>query len=148
MNVEVEKVSTNEMSSEYDHSRYFDDDYKFTLVDIAKGILVEKNGITLHELALDIANLHGLARTSKKQLQHIIELIKPWSGLKRDGVHKPVVWSRPEDVVDEMTWRGIAPWGYVRDWSEIPYPEAKGLARLALQKSPDNPVNYICNIFN
>lgn len=147
MHVEIEDVSANEIPSEYDNSRYFDDDYKSTLVDIAKDILVEKNGITLHELALDIANLHGLSRTSKKQLQHIIGLIKPWSGLMRDGVHKPVVWSRPEEIVEEMSWRGLDPWGDERDWSEIPYPEAKGLARLALQKSPNDPVNYICNVF-
>ena len=147
MNVEVEEASAREIFSEYDHSRYFDDDYKSTLIDIAKGILVEKNGITLHELALDIANLHGLARTSKKQLQYIIDLIKPWSGLKRDGVHKPVVWSCPDEIVEEMPWRGLDPWGDERGWSEVPYPEAKGLARLALQKSPNDPVDYICNVF-
>lgn len=145
--LEAETASTNEVYSEYDNSRYFDDDYKSTLVDIAKGVLAEKNGITLHELALDIANLHGLSRTSKKQLQHINDLIKPWSGLKRDGIHKPVVWSRPEEVVDEMTWRGLAPWGDDRDWSDIPYPESKGLARLALEKSPRDPINYIYTAF-
>lgn len=144
----AEEDSVNEVSSEYDHSQYFDADYKSTLVDIAKSILVHKNGITLHELALDIANLHGLSRTSKKQLEHITKLIKPWAGLKQDGVYKPVVWSGPEKIVDEMPWRGLEPWGYVRDWSEIPYPEAKGLARLALLESPNDPVNYICNVFN
>ena len=147
-NVEVEEVSINEVASEYDHSRYFEADYKSTLIDIAKNILAEKNGITLHELALDIANLHGLSRTSKKQREYIIELIKPWAGLNRGGVHKPVVWSSPEEIVDEIPWRGLAPWGEDRDWNEIAYPEAKGLARLALQKSPDDPVTYMCNAFN
>jgi very-short-patch-repair endonuclease len=147
VDVETEEVSTNEISSEYDHSRYFDADYKSTLIDIAKNILVEKNGITLHELALDIANLHGLSRTSKKQRQHIIDLIISWAGLKRDGIHKPVVWLRPEDIVEEMSWRGLDPWGDERDWSEIPYPEARGLARLALQESPNDPVNYMCSVF-
>ncbi len=148
MAVEVEKDSANGLSSEYDHSRYFDESHKSTLVDIAKSILAEKNGITLHELTLDIANLHGLSRTSKKQLQHIIDLIKPWAGLKQDGVHKPVVWLHPEEIVDEMPWRGLAPWDDERDWNEVPYPEAKGLARLALEKSPNDPVGYICNVFN
>lgn len=147
IDVEIDEDSGDEAAGKYDHSRYFDDDYKLTLVDIAKSILVEKNGITLHELTLDIANLHGLSRTSKKQRRHITDLIKPWAGLKRDGVHKPVIWSSPEDIVDEMAWRGLAPWGDERDWSEIPYPEAKGLARLALQKSPNDTVNYICNVF-
>ena len=84
------------------HSRYFDDDYKPKLVDLAKGILAEKNGITLNELVLDIANLHGLSRTSKKQLSHMNVIIGPWAGVKTDGTHKPVVWSSREEIVDEM----------------------------------------------
>ena len=147
-NAEVKEDSINEVALEYDHSRYFDAAYKTTLVDIAKNILEEKNGITLHELALDIANLHGLSRTSKKQREYIIELIKPWAGLNRDGVHKLVVWSSPEEIIDEIPWRGLAPWGENRDWNEIAYPEAKGLARLALQESPNDPVTYMCHAFN
>ena len=147
VDTETDEVHTIESSSEYDHSRYFDADYKSTLINIAKNILVEKNGITLQELALDIANLHGLSRTSKKQRQHIISLIRPWAGLIRDGIHKPVVWSCPKDIVEEMSWRGLDPWGDERDWSEIPYPEARGLARLAVQQSPNDPVDYICSVF-
>nr|MBA2484358.1 hypothetical protein [Nitrosomonas sp.] len=139
--------SVNTSVCKYDPTRYFDDDYKMTLIKIAKGILAEKNGITLHELALDIANMHGLSRTSKKQRQQLISIIKPWAGLMRDGIHKPVVWSRPEDVVDEISWRGLDVFGDDRDWREIPYPEAKGLARFALQQSPNMPVDFICNIF-
>jgi very-short-patch-repair endonuclease len=146
--VGFDEDSTNTVTSEYDHSRYFDTNYKITLVDIAKNILAEKNGITLHELSLDIANLHGLSRTSKKQREYIIELLKPWAGLSQDGVHSPVVWSSPEEIVDEIPWRGLAPWGEERDWNEIPYLEAKGLARLALQKSPKDPVSYMCSAFN
>ena len=145
--VVVKTDISSKSSSEFDHSRYFDLDYQSTLVDIARAILSEKACITLHELTLDIANLHGLSRTSKKQRQHILDLIKPWAGIKRDGVHKPVVWMRPEDITDEIVWRGLSPWGDERDWSEIPYPEAKGLARAALTESPDDPVSYICNVF-
>tara|TARA_R110002072_G_scaffold64_9_gene433 strand:- start:30582 stop:36431 length:5850 start_codon:yes stop_codon:yes gene_type:complete len=139
--------SSDDVSATHDHNRYFDSDYEPTLIEIARNILSEKDGITLHELAFDIATLHGLSRTSKKQRNHILKLIKPWAGLIRDGVHRPVVWSSPEKIVDEMPWRGLDPWGYERDWSEIPYPEAKGLARLALQKQPTDPVDFICNEF-
>ena len=142
----VETLSSS-IVGDYDHCRYFDDDYKSTIIEIAKGILEEKNGITLHELALDVANLHGLSRTSKKQLDYIIDLIEPWAGIWNDGVHKTVVWSRPEDVVCEIQWRGIYAFGDEREWSEIPYPEAKGLARFALQQSPHMPVELICDIF-
>jgi len=154
--IDVNSISSSQISAnslnpllvgEYDHTKYFNEDYKTTLTRIAKEILSEKNGITLHELALDIANLHGLTRTSKKQRCHLIDIIKPWAGLRRDGVHKPVVWSKPDDVVEEISWRGLDVFGDDRDWSEIPYPEAKGLARLALQQSPSDPVDFICNIF-
>jgi len=147
IDVETEDDSVSGISSVYDHSRYFDIDYNSTLVDIAKSILAEKNCITLHALVLEIANLHGLSRTSKKQIKHIRNLIKPWAGLKEDGVHKSVVWSSPEEIVDEMVWRGVDVWGDERVWSEIPYPEIRGLVRLALEESPDAPIDYICNIF-
>ncbi len=144
---EVSPIAESEELTTYDHNRYFNDEYQSTLIDIAKSILTDKNGITLHELALDIANLHGLSRTSKKQLDHILGLVKPWAGIKEYSIHKPVVWRTPEDVVDEMPWRGLAPWGDDREWTEIPYPEAIGLARLALEKSSHDPINYICECF-
>ncbi|MCO1336991.1 hypothetical protein MO867_21945 [Microbulbifer sp. OS29] len=93
-------------SDVYSHLRYLDDVHKETLVDIAKSILSQKNGITLHELALDIANLHGLSGTSKKQPKHILELLNLWAGIKRDNIHKPVVWLSPNDIVDEIPWAG------------------------------------------
>ena len=145
-NLDVNVQENGEIAT-YDHTQYFDNDHKPTLVDIAKSILNDKNGITLHELALDIANLHGLSRTSKKQLKHILDLIKPWAGIKHDDIHKPVVWLSPNDIVDEMPWRGLDLWGDEREWAEIPHPEAKGLARLALKKSPRDPVDYICKVF-
>ena len=88
-----------------------------------------------------------MSRTSKKQLHHIAELIQPWAGLKHYNNYKPVVWSCPEDVTDEIAWRGLAPFGDEREWGNIPYPEAKGLARLATQELPDNPVSFIYKIF-
>ena len=147
INTAADNIEESVSLDEYDHTRYFDDDYQETLIEIAQSILSQKNGITLHELALDIANLHGLSRTSKKQLKHILELIKPWAGIIRDGIHKPVIWKSPNDIVDEIPWRGLAPWEEERDWTEIPYPEAKGLARLAIEKSPHKPVDFICNVF-
>jgi len=132
---------------EYEQSHYFDPGHKSVLANIAKVILAEKNGITIHELALDIANLHGLARTSKKQINYLTDLITPWAGLKQDGVHKPVVWLTSADVTDEIPWRGLDAFGEDRDWADIPYPEVRGLARLALQQAPTSPVEFICDTF-
>lgn len=96
---------------------------------------------------MDIANFHGLTRTSKKQLRHITDLIKPWAGIKNYPTYRPVVWSCPKDVVDEIPWRGLNAFGDEREWSDIPYPEAKGLARLATQQSPNAPIDFICRVF-
>jgi len=141
------QVSAQEATKSYSQDRFFDDDYKDTLGQVAKDILTRKNGITVHELALDIARLHGMTRQSKKQRSHIISIIKPWAGLVRDGIHKPVAWLAPEHVTSEIAWRGLSPWGVERDWREIPFQEAKSLVRISLEKAPNGPVDYICEIF-
>lgn len=133
-------------TNQYDSSRYFDNDYKPILIQIAKEILEKKNCITLRELILDIANRHGLKSTSKKQSKHIVKIIKPWAGIKHHRDQK-VVWSSPQDISEEISWRGLNAFGPPRDWSKIPYPEARGLARLAIQKSPQDPVSYIISVF-
>ena len=143
----TESVESKSISANYDHNRYYDNDYRHILINIAKDILKKKGGITIHELALDMANLHGLSRTSKKQLIHIHNLIEPWAGIKHYENHDTVVWISPENVADEISWRGLDAFGSERHWNEIPYPEARGLARLAIQQSPNNSVDFICNIF-
>ncbi len=132
---------------EYSSKSYFEADHKNVLINLAKEILEEKNGITLNELALDIAELHGLARTSKKQLEHLLQLLKPWAGLKKFTDKKIVVWRNKPDIVDEIPWRGRFAFGVERQWSDIPYPEALGLARLALEMNSTDPISYIINEF-
>ena len=135
------------LNEKYSDKIFFDVSHKQNLNALAKQILERKNGITLHELALDIARYHGMSRQSKKQRMHLLSIIKPWAGLVRDGDHRPVIWLSPANVVDEIPWRGLAPWGESRDWRELPFPESRGLARLALEKAPDDPVSYICDVF-
>lgn len=134
-------------NEKYSDKVFFDVTHKQNLNALAKNILERKNGITLHELALDIARHHGMSRQSKKQRTHLLSIIKPWAGLVRDGDHRPVVWHSPANVVDEIPWRGLAPWGESRDWRDLPFQESRGLARLALDKAPDDPVSYICDVF-
>jgi very-short-patch-repair endonuclease len=132
---------------EYNDKVFFDVSHQQNLNSLAKQILKRKNGITLHELAFDIAKCHGMSRQSKKQRTHLLNIIKSWVGLVRDGIHRPVVWYSPKDIAEEIPWRGIAPWGQNRDWRQIPFPEAIGLAKAALEKAPDDPVNFICDVF-
>lgn len=133
--------------SKYSDKMFFDVSHQQNLSALAKEILERKNGITLHELALDIARCHGMARQSKKQRMHLLSIITSWVGLVRDGIHRPVVWYSPNDITEEINWRGLSPWGQVRDWREIPFPESLGLARAALKIAPSDPVSYICDTF-
>jgi very-short-patch-repair endonuclease len=126
---------------------YFEASHKPALAAMAREILSERPCITQKTLALEIAQRHGLSRTSTKQRKHLKKIVEKWSGVWRDGIHQPVYWLRPDYVQEVAAWRGLAPWGYERDWKEIAYPEALGLAREAVEKKPDSPVEYICDEF-
>lgn len=127
---------------------YFKEGYKNFLSDLAREVLREKPGITLHALTLEIANMHGLNRTSKKQIDYLRSVIESWAGIAEVDDHSPTVWLCPDDIVDEISWRGVDAFGYSRLWSEIPYHETLGLARYALEKAPHDPVTYMCDEFD
>ncbi|MEH6735024.1 MAG: DUF4011 domain-containing protein [Shewanella sp.] len=131
----------------FEASNYFQDLHKQQLSIIAKEILEEKPGITLHVLALDIANMHGLTRTSKKQRDHLLSIIAPWAGIVEVEGWEHTLWSSPDLISAEVNWRGCNAFGYPRLWSEVSYQEAMGLVRIALQKASDNPIDFICNEF-
>ncbi|MAT92708.1 MAG: hypothetical protein CME59_08910 [Halioglobus sp.] len=107
---------------------YFEESHKPQLIEMAKSILSERPCITKKALALEIAQRHGLRRTSKKQLEHLAPLVEAWAGILSPGLEESVYWVSPDDVVEVIPWRGLSPFGYERDWSEIAKPEAIGLA--------------------
>lgn len=123
---------------------YFAEENKGNISRLCKEILQEKPGITLQSLALDVALAHNLKRTSKKQIEHLLVIIKPWVGIKEFRAQPPVVWPSPDVIQDEIPWRGLSAFGYDRAWTEIAYPEALGLARVAKKMAPDDPITYIC----
>ena len=140
-------TSSLENEEIYSSDKYYEPHHKEVLSDLAKQILSEQPCITIKALALDIAQRHGLSRTSKKQIDHLKRIIDKWAGIwKRQG-HEPVYWLSPSDIQEIISWRGLEPFGYERDWVEIAYPEALGLAVEAIEKQPDNPVDYICSVF-
>ena len=97
---------------------------------------------------MELANLHGLTRTSKKQVDYLLELIKPFAGMSEFYGYSPTVWLSPEDKVELIDWRGIEPFGYERKWNELAYEEALGLAKFALEKDALDPVDVMCQEFN
>jgi superfamily I DNA and/or RNA helicase/very-short-patch-repair endonuclease len=128
--------------------RYFDDNYKAILENMAVEILATKNGISLNELASDISWQHDLARTTKKQLEHIESIIAPWAGIRAEPDGSKTVWTNPADITHLIEWRGTNAFGLPRDWTNLPYPERLGLAKYALEKSPNDPVDLIFSEFN
>ena len=145
---EGEDESEIEEGAEFSSNIYFEDNHKSQLVEMAKAILMERPCITQKALAFEIAQRHGLRRTSKKQLLHLIPLVDSWAGILRPQGQEPVYWASEQDVVEVTPWRGLIPFGYERNWSEIAYPEALGLAREAIGHQPSKPVDYICNEFD
>lgn len=131
----------------YDKERYFEDTHRDTLSHLAQTVLELKNGITLHELTLDIAHLHGLSRTSKKQRQHLRDVIKDWAGFWREGEERTTVWRSPADVCKEIPWRGYLAFGVERDWATLCYQEQIGIAKAAIAANPDDPVDWMFREF-
>lgn len=127
----------------YDKDQYFQDNHRGNLGRLAKSVLERKNGITLYELTLDIAHLHGLSRSSRKQQQHLRNVIKNWAGLWVSDEEKTTVWLSPEDVCGEIPWRGLFAFGVERDWKDICYQEQIGIARAALAAQPNDPVDWL-----
>ena len=123
---------------------FFSPNQRTQISRLAKAILSEKNGITLHELTGDIGAKYGMSRTSSKQQEHVRSVIARWAGIKKNGksIH-PTVWLSPDDIVDIIPWRGVAPFGQRRNWTDLPYQEQTGLALKALEMQPEDPVDWM-----
>jgi very-short-patch-repair endonuclease len=131
----------------YDKERYFHDDHRINLSRLAKAVLERKNGITMHELMLDVANKHGLTRSSKKQCQHLREVISSWAGFWCEGEEKTTVFLSPEHITEEIKWRGLYAFGVERDWKDLCYQEQIGISRAALKAQPNDPIEWLFNEF-
>jgi superfamily I DNA and/or RNA helicase/very-short-patch-repair endonuclease len=132
---------------EFDAKRYFNDDYKNVLEKLAIEILESKSGITLNELASDIGWRHDFGRTTKKQLDHLESIIAGWAGIKKHENGSKTVWLSPDDIKHLVEWRGVAAFGLPREWSSLAYPEQLGIAKYALSKSTEEPVEVIFEEF-
>ena len=133
-------------SSELPKEKFFDNDQREQINTLAKNILTEKNGITLHELTSEIAASYRLARTSSKQQAHVLKIIAKWAGIKRNGKSiSATVWLSTSDVTEIIPWRGVAPFGEYRFWKDLPEQERIGLALEALMHQPDDPVRWMFN---
>ncbi|MBA4502121.1 DUF4011 domain-containing protein [Marinobacterium marinum] len=132
---------------EYDKECYFQAEHRDNLSALASAVLQRKNGISLHELTFDIAQKHDLNRSSRKQRQHLREVIAGWAGFWDGEDENATVWLSPEDVCDEIPWRGLNAFGQERDWKGLCYQEQIGVARAALAAKPEDPVDWLFSEF-
>jgi very-short-patch-repair endonuclease len=133
--------------ADFSASQYFEKGHRIVLKELAQEILNDYECIDEKVLALEVANRHGLTRTSKKQLEHLRKILKPWAGLLKQNPDRRTYWSTPDKVTEISEWRGLDPFGEERPWTEIALPEALGLATLAIQEQPSDPVDYIFRTF-
>ena len=137
----------SDLESEFSAADYYSKSHEKHLQQMSKEILKNYPCMSEPVLALEIANRHGLYRTSKKQLAHLRNILNPWAGIWEQAGKGRAYWLSPEDVESVVKWRGLAPFGDTRTWREIAYPERLGLATLALEQSPDDPVGFIFDTF-
>ena len=148
LEVEEAEEDTQDPDAEFSSKLYFESSHSGTLEELMRQILQERPCIRFKSLALEVANRHGLHRTSKKQLDHLRPILRPWAGTLSGLEGETVCWATPDEVIEVQEWRGIEPFGYERRWSEIASPEIRGLAREAISRRPNDPVDYICEAFN
>ena len=142
-----EEVEADSIAINIKPNDYFNDTYRSTLNNMAKEILDEKSVISLHELVSDIGWNHNLARTTKKQLDHIESVISSWAGVSKHKSGETTVWKSKNEVEQLVQWRGVNAFGIPREWNTIAYPERLGLVQNALLLSPNDPVDYIFKEF-
>ena len=138
----------DDTDTDHPESAYFEKSHRETLKIIMQEVLQDSPCITLKELALVVAHRHGLSGTSRKQLNHLKPILRPWAGMLSVHGQETTCWATPEDVKDVQSWRGVDAFGYERKWSEIAYPEVIGLANEAISRQPHDPVDYICEVFD
>ncbi|MBO6555267.1 MAG: DUF4011 domain-containing protein [Pseudomonadales bacterium] len=123
-----------------DKTRFYDDDYRSTLLEVVESILEEFDGLALLELADEINRRFGIARTSTAQLKHIHQVLRRKCGISRKNRKNPTVWLVKENVSDRIAWRGMHRHAVPRDWAKIGQEERLGLAEAALRTNPAEPI--------
>jgi len=143
-----ESVNDSATVSEYSAKQYYEPTERPRLNELARQVLTEQPGITMKTLALEVVSNYGRTRTSTKQRDHLMDIIKGWVGMSGPFNGQLVIWPSADSVRDEIPWRGVDAFDGERKWNEIAYPEALGLAREALDRAPSEPILYICDAFN
>ena len=106
---------------------------------LCEKILGEKSGISFYALNNEIAKKLGIGRVTERFRERVMQVLIPWAGISDSPKDNPTIWCSAEEVTDFIAWRGIAPYGLIRNWQEISFHEQLGVAELALRTNNQEP---------
>ena len=135
-------------TSRVNKENFFNAESSNALKDLCEEILRIQNGVSLFTLSSEIARRIGVGRVSTKFHERILVIIKPWAGISKKPSKDPTIWLDKQSIVDLIEWRGLAPTGVVRTWSEISYHEQLGVVEYALRQNRYSPALAIKEMFN
>ena len=123
-----------------DAAGFYDPEYAPTLRVLVTQIIDREAPVTLRRIATLVARAHGFQRTGSEIVRVCREAVLQVGSLATAADGQEVVWSREDDGVAIMPFRGLSVDGVERDWSDVPYPEKLGLARTIREQGADDPV--------
>jgi len=119
--------------------RFYNDDYRKTLLSIGCALVDEAGPITLKHLCDRIARQHGFRKTGSKILRTISGVMQRARVISREPDGSEVYWPNGVDISNSIPFRGMEVKGVRRGWADLPYPEKLGLACEVLSQSNADP---------
>ena len=126
---------------------FYDIQYTEAAQVFCKTILSEQNGISFYALNNAMAQRLGIGRVTARFRDRMMQVLHPWAGISIAPKTNPTIWASTEEVVDFISWRGLAPFGFARSWQDISFHEQLGIAKIALQTNNLNPELEIKQMF-
>ncbi|MFB1487061.1 MULTISPECIES: DUF3320 domain-containing protein [unclassified Thiocapsa] len=128
-----------------DAAGFYDPDYAPTLRALVTQIIEREAPVTLRRITTLVARAHGFQRTGSEIVRVCREAVLGVGSLATAADGQEVVWSREDDGVAIMPFRGLSVDGVERDWSDVPYPEKLGLAQMTLGQDAEDPVRAMAH---
>lgn len=135
-------ATTDEPDSPLDllPDRFYDDDYRDTLVKLVHGIIDVAGPIVETDLCQRVARLHGFKRTGAKIRGTVLGTLGASRGFTKGRCDTNVWWPDTVQPAVSMVFRGMTVAGVERHWDDLPHCECMGLTALAFLEDPDDMV--------
>ena len=111
---------------------FYDADYRFTLRDLAVGIIDRFGPITHRHLCQKIARLHGFQRTGSQIRRTVWAAVHKERQVQKVPSGANIFWPRHQTPQEVLEFRGLEFDGDERAWKQVPHPEKLDLALEAI----------------